>query len=39
MWQLRALAYSDPGYGDRMASARDGTGFTPAEQLIAGWPG
>lgn len=34
LWQLRAIAYSDPGYGDRKESARDGTGFMPAEQFI-----
>jgi hypothetical protein len=38
LWQLRALAYSDPGYGDRMDSARHGSGFTPAEQVIPRWP-
>jgi hypothetical protein len=38
LWRLRATAYSDPGYADRMSSARHGTGFTPAEQVIPGWP-
>lgn len=39
LWRLRAIAYSDPGYHDRMSNARLGTGFTPAGQAIPGWPG
>jgi hypothetical protein len=39
LWHLRALAYSDPGYADRMDRARECTGFAPAGQLIPGWPG
>ena len=38
LWRLRAIAYSDPGYSDRMNSARHGAGFSPAEQVIPGWP-
>jgi hypothetical protein len=38
LWRLRSIAYSDPGYSDRMNSARHGTGFSPAEQVIPGWP-
>ena len=38
LWRLRAIAYSDPGYSDRMNSARNGAGFAPAEQVIPGWP-
>jgi hypothetical protein len=39
LWRLRAIAYSDPGYDNRMASARRGHAddFTPAEQVIPGW--
>ncbi len=40
LWRLRAIAYSDPGYDARMESARLGRteDFTPAEQVIPGWP-
>jgi len=38
LWHIRAVAYSDPGYRDRMDSARGGAGFAPAEQVIPGWP-
>lgn len=40
LWRLRAVAYSDPGYADRLASARAGrtAGDVPAERVIAGWP-
>ncbi len=40
LWRLRAIAYSDPGYGARMESAREGRAedFAPAEQIIPGWP-
>jgi len=40
LWRLRATAYAEPGYADRLASARagDSHGDVPAEQLIAGWP-
>ena len=41
LWRLRALAYSGPGYADRLAAARHGraAGIAPAEQVIPGWPG
>jgi hypothetical protein len=41
LWRLRAVAYSSPGYEDRLSAARSGRAadFTPAEQIIAGWPG
>jgi hypothetical protein len=38
LWRLRALAYSDPGYEQRLASARHGSGFAPANRVIPGWP-
>lgn len=40
LWRLRALAYSDPGYEDRLATARDGGihDYAPAGQVIPGWP-
>jgi hypothetical protein len=33
LWRLRAVAYSDPGYGDRLQAVRDGRAenFAPAE--------
>ena len=39
LWQLRAVAYSEPGYGDRKDGASDRVDLIPAEQLIPGWPG
>ena len=41
LWRLRAVAYSSPGYRERLAAARHGRAadFTPAEQVITGWPG
>ena len=41
LWRLRAVAYSSPGYGDRLAAARDGEpgDFAPAAQVVRGWPG
>ncbi|MGH3275722.1 MAG: DUF6247 family protein [Streptosporangiaceae bacterium] len=41
LWRLRAVAYSSPGYEERLAAARGGRAadFAPAEQLIPGWPG
>lgn len=38
LWRLRAIAYSDPGYDDRMASARRGyaADLPRAEQVIPG---
>jgi hypothetical protein len=40
LWRLRAVAYSDPGYEERLAGARHGqaAGIAPAEQVIPGWP-
>lgn len=40
LWRLRAAAYTDPGYGERLAAARTGDTTTElsAEQVIAGWP-
>lgn len=39
LWRLRALAYSDPDYDDRLTAASHGTGdVAPAEQVIPGWP-
>ena len=40
-WRLRALAYTSPGYEDRLAAARDGdpAEFSPAAQVVRGWPG
>jgi hypothetical protein len=39
-WRLRALAYSDPGYPERLAAAKAGetVGDVPLEQLVPGWP-
>ena len=41
LWRLRAAAYASPGYAGRLADAREGSaaGFTPAGQVIPGWPG
>jgi hypothetical protein len=37
LWRLRAVAYSDPSFEDRLQAARSGTGTRiPAEQ-IPGW--
>jgi len=40
LWRLRAVAYADPGYADRLAAARAGdtAGDVPLEQLVPGWP-
>jgi hypothetical protein len=40
LWRLRAIAYSDPSYDERLASARRGraSDFSPAERVIPGWP-
>jgi hypothetical protein len=40
LWRLRAVAYSRSGYQARLAGAREGhaADFTPAEQVIPGWP-
>jgi hypothetical protein len=41
LWRLRAVAYSSPGYEERLAAASHGrvAGIAPAEQVIPGWPG
>jgi hypothetical protein len=41
LWRLRAVAYSSPGYEERLAAAGHGraAGAAPAEQVIPGWPG
>ena len=41
LWRLRAVAYSGPGYEDRLAAAPHGraAGIALAEQVIPGWPG
>lgn len=41
LWRLRAVAYSSPGYEERLAGARHGgaAGIAPAEKVITGWPG
>jgi hypothetical protein len=37
-WRLRALAYSDPGYGASKEAARTGSGtWVPARDAIPGW--
>jgi hypothetical protein len=37
LWRLRAVAYSDPSFEDRLQAARSGTGTAiPAEQ-VPGW--
>lgn len=35
-WRLRAVAYSDPGYAERLAAAKAGdtTGDVPLEHLV-----
>jgi hypothetical protein len=40
LWRLRAVAYSSPGYGERLAAARAGGPgrFVPADRVIPGWP-
>lgn len=41
VWRLRAVAYSSPGYEERLLAAGHGraAGIAPAEQVIPGWPG
>jgi Family of unknown function (DUF6247) len=40
LWRLRAAAYSSVGYEQRLEAAREGAAdFTPAAQVIPGWPG
>jgi hypothetical protein len=40
LWRLRAVAYSGPGYEERLADTRHGraAGSASAEQVIPGWP-
>ncbi len=40
-WRLRAVAYSGPGYEERLAAAGQGraAGIASAEQVIPGWSG
>lgn len=40
LWRLRATAYADPTYPDRLAAtgAADATEDVAAEQVVAGWP-
>lgn len=39
-WRLRAAAYSEPGYAERLAQAKAGetSDDVVAEQLMPGWP-
>ncbi len=41
LWRLRAVAYSSPGYEERLAGASHGRAAdsAAAEQVIPGWPG
>ena len=41
LWRLRAVAYSGPGYEERLTAACHGraAGVALAEQVIPGWPG
>jgi Family of unknown function (DUF6247) len=41
LWRLRAVAYSSPGYDERLAAVRRGRAadFAPAEHVIPGWSG
>jgi hypothetical protein len=38
LWRLRAVAYSDPGYAERLSAADDHTDAVPAGRPISGWP-
>jgi hypothetical protein len=39
LWRLRAVAYSNPGFGEARQAAREGWAeeFVPAEQVSPGW--
>ncbi|HET9896076.1 MAG TPA: DUF6247 family protein [Streptosporangiaceae bacterium] len=38
LWRLRAVAYSDPGFEDRLAAVRTGSDdWTPIEQVVPDW--
>jgi hypothetical protein len=40
LWRLRAVAYSDPGFDERLAAARAGSGErTRIEQVVPDWAG
>ena len=45
LWRLRAIAYSAPGYEDRLAAFREAvrtgdlSGSVPIENLVPDWPG
>jgi len=41
LWRLRAVAYSSPGYDERLAAVRRSRAadFAPAEHVIPGWSG
>jgi len=45
LWRLRAVAYSDPGYGEALAEAREAAhagrshaGSVPVEDIVPDWP-
>ena len=40
LWRLRAVAYSSPGYPERLEAASNGDAAesVPAEQMVRGWP-
>jgi hypothetical protein len=40
LWYLRAVAYSSPGFDEALQAVRENRAgeFTPAEQVIPGWP-
>jgi Family of unknown function (DUF6247) len=41
LWRLRAVAYSDPGFDNRLRAAQDaarnGTPGTPIEEIVPDW--
>ncbi|MGP8000238.1 MAG: DUF6247 family protein [Streptosporangiaceae bacterium] len=41
LWRVRAVAYTSPGYRDRLGAAPEGhaADAVPATQLIPSWPG
>lgn len=41
LWRLRAVAYTSPGYRERLRAAPEGhlADAVPATQLIPSWPG
>lgn len=40
LWRLRAVAYTNPGYRERLVDAPEGhaSDAVPAKQLIPSWP-